>query len=499
MMRIVQAGTGTARNLVIAYLVGPHLDTEVRRALGPEPCIVAYTEGKSAENLDQLIASVTQKAHFASVKHVVLVGYSLGCSGVRARLLEESAARASIAALVLVDGTHASMPAEPWQIEVWREQFDRARRGDILAVATHTLQTYVEHLTAPATPFLATVTVLRRATDWPLAEAGPIDAPASHNDGKLWVYSYQSKSIDAPAHIQLQRRALPEMLARHVRPHLDALDGALESFNAPRALAPSEGEVQFGAQALEAAERSRALAAPTRPPLEHVLRLGSRGDDVAAWQRIIGVDADGIFGPETQSVTKRWQALHHLAADGIVGPLSWAAAAAVGTPVTGLVTKTATPLSETELAAALEIGHHVALGESAAQRRIACAWAQIALENDRGRALWNNNMGNITAFGSWKGAYYVIQVAERVRRNPDVWKQIDMRFRAHADAIAGAADYWKLMSGRYGSSLAYFDAGDAEGAALELSRLGYFTANADPYARAMGSLYREFIQRNLGD
>lgn len=50
------------------------------------------------------------------------------------------------------------------------------------------------------------------------------------------------------------------------------------------------------------------------------LRLGSSGPDVAAWQRIVGVPADGDFGPKTLEATKRWQAAHGLEDDGVVGP-----------------------------------------------------------------------------------------------------------------------------------------------------------------------------------
>ena len=56
------------------------------------------------------------------------------------------------------------------------------------------------------------------------------------------------------------------------------------------------------------------------------LRLNSSGPNVSKWQKIIGVTADGIFGPQTEAATKRWQAQHKLVADGVVGPLSWSAA-----------------------------------------------------------------------------------------------------------------------------------------------------------------------------
>lgn len=54
--------------------------------------------------------------------------------------------------------------------------------------------------------------------------------------------------------------------------------------------------------------------------------------DVALWQTIIGVTADGLFGPNTQAATKRWQAAHGLAADGIVGPKTWAVAVGSAAP-----------------------------------------------------------------------------------------------------------------------------------------------------------------------
>ena len=48
------------------------------------------------------------------------------------------------------------------------------------------------------------------------------------------------------------------------------------------------------------------------------------------------------------------------------------------------------------------------------------------------------------------------------------------------------------MGKHYQPALARFDAGDAAGAAFELSRLRYYTAHADTYARNMSSLYRSF-------
>ena len=56
------------------------------------------------------------------------------------------------------------------------------------------------------------------------------------------------------------------------------------------------------------------------------IRYGSQGDAVKAWQKIVGVTADGIYGTGTVSATKAWQRDHGLTADGVVGSATWAAA-----------------------------------------------------------------------------------------------------------------------------------------------------------------------------
>lgn len=57
----------------------------------------------------------------------------------------------------------------------------------------------------------------------------------------------------------------------------------------------------------------------TRPTIQ----VGSHGDAVKEWQRIIGAKDDGNFGPKTKKATQLWQAQHGLVADGQVGPKTW--------------------------------------------------------------------------------------------------------------------------------------------------------------------------------
>jgi hypothetical protein len=74
---------------------------------------------------------------------------------------------------------------------------------------------------------------------------------------------------------------------------------------------------------------------PAAPGAPHgQIRKGSSGPDVALWQSIIGVTADGIFGSGTDAATRTWQTQNGLTADGIVGPNTWSKALGAGTTVT---------------------------------------------------------------------------------------------------------------------------------------------------------------------
>lgn len=52
---------------------------------------------------------------------------------------------------------------------------------------------------------------------------------------------------------------------------------------------------------------------------------GSIGKAVKIWQVIVGANPDGVFGPKTDTATRKFQRSHGLTVDGIVGPNSWRA------------------------------------------------------------------------------------------------------------------------------------------------------------------------------
>ena len=61
-------------------------------------------------------------------------------------------------------------------------------------------------------------------------------------------------------------------------------------------------------------------------PMRKTIRLGSLGDDVAAWQQVVGVPVTRAFSASTHEATVAWQEAHGLVGDGIVGRRSWEAA-----------------------------------------------------------------------------------------------------------------------------------------------------------------------------
>jgi hypothetical protein len=240
------------------------------------------------------------------------------------------------------------------------------------------------------------------------------------------------------------------------------------------------------------------------PPSLQDIRLGDHGPAVAAWQKRLQElgfspgNVDGHFGLRTDTATRALQRVHGLTVDGIVGTRTRDAAASVPAPLpvpTAFeVPRVRTPLSESDLTVTLHDGHVSAFGTEPSLERLGCAWAQMALEHAHGFAVWCNNIGNVTAF-HWAGPYYEFSVRERVKRDPDVWKTLALHFRAHDSALLGASDYWHLIASRYAPALLKFDAGDPAAAAFELSKLGYYTALAGPYAAAMATLYHDFQRR----
>lgn len=203
-MRVVQRGSS---DLLVLYLVGSHLDPILRGAL-PGVTIVAFDNAVGMSPRE-----VAASLGLERVKSLVVCGFSQGVQAVRSALRTGQLPLADRLAVVCIDGTHASIPPEKWQLDIWRDLADQARRGERLFVATCSNNVYTARL---AKPFMPTLHVLRSVE--PLLT--PADPPHAIHARDLHLYAYASAEIDKDAHAAQQTKVLPEILARHVRPWL---------------------------------------------------------------------------------------------------------------------------------------------------------------------------------------------------------------------------------------------------------------------------------------
>lgn len=60
-----------------------------------------------------------------------------------------------------------------------------------------------------------------------------------------------------------------------------------------------------------------------------IIKKGSVGRAVKVWQTVIGVNADGEFGPITDTATRQFQKAYKLEVDGEVGSKTWGAGLAI--------------------------------------------------------------------------------------------------------------------------------------------------------------------------
>lgn len=83
---------------------------------------------------------------------------------------------------------------------------------------------------------------------------------------------------------------------------------------------PMHAEINRGAaEVRRVADKIRAQTGP------QVLRRGSTGPAVEHLQRLLGIAADGDFGPATEAAVRAFQASRGLVADGVAGPATWTA------------------------------------------------------------------------------------------------------------------------------------------------------------------------------
>jgi len=140
-----------------------------------------------------------------------------------------------------------------------------------------------------------------------------------------------------------------------------------------------------------------------------------------------------------------------------------------------------TPISELNLARALKEAHFNLFGSYPSKNKLMVAWAQVGIENRRGKSVYNHNLGNIS---SRKTVPYYVLAGRSY-----------LSFKSFND---GAIGYWKVIHRMCKSSIPYFEKGYSYAAALQLKKCGYYEANEKEYARQMTRVYIYGV-KNIAD
>ena len=142
-----------------------------------------------------------------------------------------------------------------------------------------------------------------------------------------------------------------------------------------------------------------------------------------------------------------------------------------------------TPLTRTELVAALRDGHVAKFGVEPSENRLAMAWAQVAFENGQGKHTYNHNLGNISP---WKPDH-----ARYLSPDKHYYRDFDT-------FVEGAEAYWHNISKCTGA-IAKFDTGTTADSAASLKKCGYFEADLNTYTNGLSSLFRYAIKNVLSE
>jgi hypothetical protein len=176
------------------------------------------------------------------------------------------------------------------------------------------------------------------------------------------------------------------------------------------------------------------------------------------------------------------------------------------------------------LETALRTSHPGGIWIPARREILALTLAKCALETGRFQKIWNNNFGNIKAGASYTSNYTCITLNEVLADGRVHWFAPDgevirlrggsftptsdprvqvppghpqTRMRAYANRYDGAHSYVDFMRGRAAMWNA-LQVGEPVGFVAAMKRGRYFTADEAPYAKAVSSLFREFLLRLEG-
>ena len=133
-----------------------------------------------------------------------------------------------------------------------------------------------------------------------------------------------------------------------------------------------------------------------------------------------------------------------------------------------------TPVSEVVLMQVLNDSHNEVFGYFPSAERLSMSWAMVALENGKGKHMWNHNVGNI---GPGKNHEYYVHSSRTT-------------YRSFNTFIEGGIAYWNTIK-RCSAVLSHFDTGNSREVSYQLKRCNYFGADVKIYLNGVTSLYWE--------
>lgn len=134
-----------------------------------------------------------------------------------------------------------------------------------------------------------------------------------------------------------------------------------------------------------------------------------------------------------------------------------------------------TPLSEEEIFTELEKAYVLLYEKNPHENLLVGAWAHVALENGKGRKIWNYNFGNIGPLPNEKDVKFYNHFGKT-------------KYRSFDDPTSGAIAYWKFLES-CPLALKNFRYNDPRGAAISLKRCNYYRADQTHYSKLLTSLY----------
>lgn len=143
-----------------------------------------------------------------------------------------------------------------------------------------------------------------------------------------------------------------------------------------------------------------------------------------------------------------------------------------------------TSVSHGDIRKAIEHALAAETGHSPSAKTVDVLTAHASLETASGARMFNYNFGGI------KGAGPSGETARYKTHEVIEGKEVTIRdgFRAYGSLDEGAADYVRLMRGRFGAAVGAAERGDLDGFAHALKTSGYYTADESKYASALHAL-----------